>query len=142
MVDVSGTPLAAQRVGDQERQRTAEILADHHAQGRLSPEEFETRLGAAFAAETTTDLGRVLADLPLRPAAPLPPRVPSELGWILVGFAAVLAFGVLVGVVIQGGPWWIESALWVLRDHSTFFLVVLVAAAVGFVVGRASGRRH
>ncbi|MBM7790987.1 DUF1707 SHOCT-like domain-containing protein [Tenggerimyces flavus] len=145
MVDVSGTPLAALRVGDQERQRAAEIVADQHAQGRLSPEEFETRLGAAFAAETTTDLGRVLADLPIHAPAPSSPRVPSELRWILGGFAAVLAFGVLVGAVIQGGrslfPWWLDSALWVVRENATFLLVLLVAALVGFVAGRAVGRR-
>lgn len=160
MVDVSGTagapvtpvaPLRAQRVGDEDRQRAAEILADQHSRGRLSPEEFETRLGAAFAAETTTDLGRVLADLPIRaPAAepaPPSPRLPNELRWILGGFVAVLAFGVVVGAMIEGGswffrPWWFDNLFWLLRDNVALVLIVACSVLVGFVVGRSVGRRR
>jgi uncharacterized membrane protein len=152
MVDVSGTPVAplrAQRVGDEERQRAAEILADQHARGRLSPEEFETRLGAAFAAETTTDLGRVLADLPIRAPAGSPPsrwRPPSELRWILGGFVAVLAVGIVVGVVIEAGrffsPWWLDNLIWLLRDNPWYLMLAFVSGTAGFVLGAAVGRRR
>lgn len=43
----------------------AELLADHHASGRLDTEEFENRLGSALTARTSAELGRLLADLPI-----------------------------------------------------------------------------
>ncbi|GAB3422109.1 DUF1707 SHOCT-like domain-containing protein [Flindersiella endophytica] len=61
-----GTRRPGTRVGDEERHKTAEILSEHHAHGRLTQEEFEDRLGAALTAQTTAELGRLLADLPLR----------------------------------------------------------------------------
>jgi hypothetical protein len=68
------------RVGDEERHKTAEILSDHHAHGRLSQEEFEDRLGAALTAQTTAELGRLLADLPLRHEVERRERPAGELG--------------------------------------------------------------
>jgi hypothetical protein len=67
-------------VGDEERHKTAEILSDHHAHGRLSQEEFEDRLGAALTAQTTAELGRLLADLPLRHEVERRERPAGELG--------------------------------------------------------------
>ncbi|MGW5359371.1 DUF1707 SHOCT-like domain-containing protein [Actinopolymorpha pittospori] len=45
-VCIERTPVRRPRlIGDEERQSCAELLAVHHARGRLSPEEFEERLG-------------------------------------------------------------------------------------------------
>ncbi len=52
------------RVSDADRERTAELLREHHAVGRLTADEFEARLDAAFAARTRGELDRLLADLP------------------------------------------------------------------------------
>jgi Domain of unknown function (DUF1707) len=52
------------RASDADRERTATLLREHHAQGRLSPEEFNDRLDRAFAAKTIGDLDELLADLP------------------------------------------------------------------------------
>lgn len=40
------------RIGDEERHKCADLLADHHAHGRLSQEEFEERLAVALTAQT------------------------------------------------------------------------------------------
>ena len=77
----------SRRVGDEERHKTAELLSEHHAHGRLTQEEFEDRLGAALTAQTTAELGRLLADLPLRAPdedeqdekAPVPARAKRRL---------------------------------------------------------------
>ncbi len=53
------------RAGDRERERTASQLGSALAQGYLEMAEYETRLQAAFAAHTTTELGALVADLPL-----------------------------------------------------------------------------
>jgi hypothetical protein len=53
------------RAGDRERERTASQLGQALAQGYLAMDEYETRLQATFAANTTADLWRLVADLPI-----------------------------------------------------------------------------
>ena len=52
------------RVGDADREATAASLREHYAAGRLTLDEFNERLSAAFAAKTDLDLNRITADLP------------------------------------------------------------------------------
>ena len=52
------------RVSDAERERTAELLREHCAVGRLTQEEFGSRLESVFAARTRGELDQLLADLP------------------------------------------------------------------------------
>jgi hypothetical protein len=44
------------RVGDAERGKVIDQLADHHAAGRLTLEEFEQRMSAAWTARTGGEL--------------------------------------------------------------------------------------
>jgi hypothetical protein len=62
------------RVGDAEREAVAAELREHYAQGRLTIDDFNQRLDAAFAARTRGDLDALTRDLPsTRPAGtPLP----------------------------------------------------------------------
>ena len=53
------------RAGDHERERTANQLGQALSQGYLAMDEYETRLQATFAANTTTELRQLVADLPL-----------------------------------------------------------------------------
>lgn len=53
------------RVGDRERERTADLLGQALAQGYLDMVEYETRVQAAFGADTATELHQLVADLPL-----------------------------------------------------------------------------
>ena len=52
------------RASDDDRDRTASLLREHHAAGRLTPEEFSERLDKAFAARTVGELDELLTDLP------------------------------------------------------------------------------
>src|SRR5262249_20053952 len=52
------------RVGDAEREATAAELREHYASGRLTLEDLNERLDAAFAAKTRGDLNAVMRDLP------------------------------------------------------------------------------
>jgi len=56
---------ASVRAGDRDRERTASQLGQAMAEGYLAMAEYEDRLQAAFAAHTTDELRRLLADLPL-----------------------------------------------------------------------------
>jgi hypothetical protein len=52
------------RASDADRERTVELLREHHAVGRLTADEFHERLDRAYAAKTRGDLDELLADLP------------------------------------------------------------------------------
>ena len=52
------------RASDDDRDRTASLLREHHAAGRLTVEEFGERLDATYAAKTLGQLQELLADLP------------------------------------------------------------------------------
>jgi Domain of unknown function (DUF1707) len=62
------------RIGDADREAAAAGLREHYAQGRLTLEEFNQRLDAAFAATTQSQLHRVISDLPhaVAPSPALP----------------------------------------------------------------------
>ncbi|QEN12418.1 DUF1707 domain-containing protein [Mycolicibacterium sp. ELW1] len=53
------------RVGDRDRENTADLLSHALALGYVGLAEYEIRVQAAFAAENTEQLRQVLADLPV-----------------------------------------------------------------------------
>lgn len=61
------------RVSDQERDRVAAEIREHYAAGRLSEEEFDERVSAAYAARTQGQLEALRRDLPA-----LPPSVAEQ----------------------------------------------------------------
>jgi hypothetical protein len=52
------------RASDADRDRTAALLREHLAAGRLTAEEFHERLDLAYEARTLGQLDELLADLP------------------------------------------------------------------------------
>ncbi|SEF25297.1 TM2 domain-containing protein [Amycolatopsis pretoriensis] len=52
------------RVGTAEREEAARLLADHFGMGRITPDEYETRVTDAYAATTLGDLRPLFRDLP------------------------------------------------------------------------------
>jgi hypothetical protein len=67
MPDGEPTPSPALRASDAERERTATLLRDHAAAGRLTPEELGERLDAAYTARTVGELEALAHDLPAVP---------------------------------------------------------------------------
>lgn len=60
------------RASDADRDRTANLLREHHAVGRLDAEEFNERLDKTFAAKTLGELDELTSDLPSIDLYPLP----------------------------------------------------------------------
>lgn len=131
------------RASDTDRERTAELLREHHAVGRLTAQEFEVRLDKVFAARTLGELDALLADLPaidlyqlpsasIRPvrrggtgrrldrraAAPLSPMVAPWSAWA-TGSALLVAAWVVMGMTFGGLAWipWFALIIgpWALR---------------------------
>jgi hypothetical protein len=95
----------AVRASDADRERVARILSDHGAAGRLTPEELEERLDAAYAARTPGDLDRLLEDHPRAPA-PRPPDRTQELARTHLLHRAglsVIACLLCIGIWAAGG---------------------------------------
>ena len=53
------------RASDADRDRVVEILRQHSAEGRITSEEFEERMTAAYNAKTLGALGELTGDLPV-----------------------------------------------------------------------------
>ena len=110
------------RVGDADRNRTAELLREAHVAGYLTLEELDERLGTALAARTRGELERLTADLPpewragQEPRRRLParqrPAFPPELAWLLPLVVIVAALLVLA-VVARGFYFFPWPLLWI-----------------------------
>jgi DUF1707 SHOCT-like domain len=116
------------RASDADRERTVQLLREHHAVGRLTAEEFNGRLEQAFAARTLGALDELLADLPaidlyqlpsagIRPtrrggSGPrhrddgqlLPERTMPWITWATVSLVLV-ALWMGVGILVGGAAW-------------------------------------
>jgi Domain of unknown function (DUF1707) len=60
-----GVPDPNVRASDADRERIVEQLRQHTADGRLSMDEFEQRMSAAYAAKTYGELAQLTRDLPV-----------------------------------------------------------------------------
>src|SRR2546430_15476669 len=56
------------RISDQDRERVAREIREHFAAGRLTEEELDERVKAAYEARTEGELRALRADLPQLPA--------------------------------------------------------------------------
>jgi Domain of unknown function (DUF1707)/2TM domain len=100
------------RIGDAERDQVIDQLADHHAAGRLTLQEFEDRMAAASTARTGADLAVLTADLPAStpPTSPRNPARPAarrlRLDPAVRTYLAVMALLWLIWLVTGAGyPW-------------------------------------
>jgi hypothetical protein len=97
------------RVGDREREETADALREHSAAGRLDPEELEERLDAAYRARTQTELDRLTYDLPAREALPAKRErsLPADARRTIYGALAADVFAVAIWAAADpGGDFW------------------------------------
>ena len=108
------------RVGDREREVVAEILRQHHVEGRLDADEFQERLERCLAAKTYRDLDRLIDDLPGDETEP------GRLGqawrlpfWRIVPLPlALIPLAVIAAIVLSGG-----HLVWLAFPLLFFFLL-------------------
>ncbi|TGA87263.1 DUF1707 and DUF2154 domain-containing protein [Streptomyces palmae] len=94
------------RASDAERERVADALRDGVAEGRLTMEEFEERLDAAYRARTHRELEPLVRDLPV-PTGTVPGRAVERSGWSArIGHQPTSKTGIAVmGGFLRGGNW-------------------------------------
>lgn len=86
------TPAHSMLAADTDREQVGALLREHCVQGRLTLDEFSSRLDALYAARTDADLAGVLRDLPQTMSDPAPGKRRS---WLVT----------LLGSVQRRGPW-------------------------------------
>ncbi len=65
------------RIGTAEREDAAKVLAEHFSLGRLTADEYESRVTAAYSATTLGEVRPLFLDLPApHPAILAPPPIP------------------------------------------------------------------
>jgi Domain of unknown function (DUF1707)/Domain of unknown function (DUF4190) len=94
----------AMRAASADRERTVDVLKAGFAEGRLTPDEYDERIGRAYAARTYGELSALIADLPAG-AVPLPsagqavgyraaaPTNSLAIAAMVLGAAEVFTFG-------------------------------------------------
>ena len=115
------------RASDADRERTVQMLREHHAEGRLDIDEFHERFNAAYEAKTLGELDALLADLPAIDLYRLPS---AGLRPAPVGNWAPARRPGGGSVARQAGPW----AAWVVVSS----MLTLAWIITGFAAGGAA----
>jgi hypothetical protein len=135
------------RAGDEDRDRTITRLREAFAEGRLTQDEFDGRMGQATVARTMGDLAALTADLPpaaagtpapVRPADPVPvDDEDGERDRLRKGWAAWAGVSLLVNVIWLGT--WITGS----GDGPPAYWPIWVMGPWGaaMVIGTLSRRR-
>ena len=100
--------VAELRASDADRERVIRALHRHHADGRITSEELEERIGTVWATKYVSELGAVTADLPELPAPAPPaapaPRIPGRLEFSVQWHAPAPPSETMVGALQQLAP--------------------------------------
>jgi uncharacterized membrane protein YgcG len=122
------------RISDADRERVADRLRDHFAEGRLTADELDERLTAALSAKTFGDLRVVMTDLPDPGPAPLLTKsAPARAGRSAIAayrrprLLPLVLLGLLAAVLIPGIGWLFVTVL-------KIFLVAWLAVCVAGIV--------
>jgi hypothetical protein len=93
------------RASDTDRERHAELLREHAAQGRLTVDELDERLDQVYAARTHGELAPTVADLPA-PPRPRPARTPAWQRPEVAAFLAVNLVLIVIWAATGAGYFW------------------------------------
>ncbi|HMH94535.1 MAG TPA: DUF1707 domain-containing protein [Streptosporangiaceae bacterium] len=144
------------RVSDADRERVAERLREHFAEGRLSSDELDERIAATLSAKTFAELRRVTADLPDPEPAPgqgrgqgqgqgrpYPPPWAGRRGFAMrrrgPRLLPLLLLLLIAALVIPGAGWLLIAFVKIVL---VFWLVATVAAIFAAARFRRHVRRH
>jgi hypothetical protein len=106
-------------VADADRERAATELREHYDSGRLTVDEFESRLGEVHKSRTAADLEHAFRQLPRKePAVSLRPR---DVRWrsLAIQYGVVNVICIAVWAAGGGGDFWPK---WVLVGTLALYL--------------------
>lgn len=112
------------RASQADREGVIDALKAAYVAERLTEDEFEARVGQAFAARTHADLAAITADIPAGPVAAQPARMPDRM--VAWGTGAIIAAAALGGAVLIGGS---ALILWAITMTGVLLFTVSVLLA-------------
>ena len=112
------------RASQADREGVIDALKAAYVAERLTEDEFEARVGQAFAARTHADLAAITADIPGGPVAAQPARMPDRV--VAWGTGAIIAAAALGGAVLIGGS---ALILWAITMTGVLLFTVSVLLA-------------
>ena len=113
------------RASQANREDVIEALKAAYAVGRLTEDEFEARVGQAFASRTYADLAAITADIPAGPVAAQHARMPDRV--VAWGTGAIIAAAALGGAVLIGGS---ALIVWAITMTGVLLFTVSVLLSV------------
>jgi hypothetical protein len=118
------------RCSDADRERISERLRDAAADGRLTMDELQDRLGAVYAARYQHELDTLVTDLP-RGAEPR-----ATAGWLPVLTAAWAQLRVDLALLLgRGESGWTRRRVVVAAIVALFLIAAIVVGIAGFAIG-------
>jgi hypothetical protein len=124
------------RASHADREHVIDVLKDAFAQGRLTRDELDVRVGQTLASRTYADLTALTADLPAGQARPRgPARAPAarEPARPTVSIAAKLGACLAVGPAVLVGAYFTSNDLlakWLFVFVIVYYLALMVAGVV------------
>ena len=112
------------RASQADREGVIDALKAAYVAERLTEDEFQARVGQAFAARTHADLAAITADIPASPVAAQPARMPDRM--VAWGTGAIIAAAALGGAVLIGGS---ALILWAITMTGVLLFTVSVLLA-------------
>jgi len=109
------------RASQADREDAIDALKAAYVAGRLSEDEFQARVGQAFASRTYADLATITADIPAAPVAARAARMPGQV--IAWGTAVIIATAALGGALLVGGS---ALVLWAVTMTGVLLFTVSV----------------
>ena len=92
--------------------KVIEVLTAAFTQGRLTKDEFDLRVGTAFAARTCAELAMVTADIPVGLAGAGPVRTPAPAGWRVNKAVMWGAYGLIAPAIFAAAIMPDNSVTW------------------------------
>jgi hypothetical protein len=121
------------RASHADREHVIDTLKAAFVQGRLTKDEFDARVGQAFASRTYAELATLTADIPAGLSGAKPPRQAVRTGArppvskaVIWGACAMIPPAMVVGVILTGSGAFV--AFFLLATIS-YFMAVLIAGA-------------
>ena len=124
------------RASDADREQVIAMLKVAFVQGRLTKDELDLRVGAAFTARTYAELAVVTADIPAEPTAAQPPPKPAGAGWPPMNSSAKTAVAVIIAATT------VTVAVWLIAwfaGNGALLAGAVLATGIDLVILCAAG---
>jgi hypothetical protein len=111
-------------------------------QGRLTSDEFDTRVGQALASRSRAELAAITADIPAGPVAVQPARRPEQPGLPVKSGVRVTVSAAVLAAVLWAAAWSADSAAAAAAALALSGVVIFTLFVTGYQVRESRHRNR